>query len=242
MPASKTSGSRMATVIVSPLTPLLVAPPLSPLKCRQGGEYVLFLSWRSPPGQLRPRVTAPGAPAAAEVAVRPPGPVAVGPVALERPVELLPRMGFGPAPARPAPPVALAVPVAPPPGPSAVAGRPAPGAPAVPCAPSSDGTPVSRPVPSLNCGTGDTAATWSPPFEESGTRLGARARPSTATTATQAVTRLQRLRAGRPTAAPSPAAARSPATTPTVRRRASQSIPAMARPVASAVAASGVGR
>src|SRR3954462_9830789 len=91
----------MAMVIVSPATPLLVAPPLSPLKCRQGGEYVLFLSCSSPPGQSRPRVTAPGAPPAAEVAVRAPGPVAVGPVAPGRGPEALLRLVFGPAFARP---------------------------------------------------------------------------------------------------------------------------------------------
>src|SRR5688572_9630987 len=61
-------------------------------------------------------------------------------------------------------------------------------------------------------------------------------------TATPAVTTLQRLRAGPAATLPSPAAARSPATTPTVRRRASQSTPAMARPAASTVPASGAGR
>src|SRR5947208_8743912 len=229
IPGSNISGSRIATVIVSPVTPLLVVPPLSPVKSRQGGEYVVFLSCSSPPGQSRPRVTAPGAAPAAEVAVRRPGPVAIEPVAPGRWPEALPALGFGPAPGRPAVAAGFAAPA---PRPAAAgfaapaAAPTAPAAGAAPAAPLSDGTPVGTAAPSLSGGTGDKAATWSPPPRRSGTRLGARASPNTVTAATPAATRLRRLRAGRPTAAPSPAAARRPPTRPTVRRRASQSAPA----------------
>ncbi len=242
-PASIISGSRMAMVIVSPVTPLLVTPPLSPLKCRQGGEYVLFLSCSAPPGQSRPRVTAPDAFPAAEVAVRLPGPVAVGPAEPARAPERLPALTVGPGVARPALPpafvVLLGAAFGADPDPAAAPGAWA----AAPGAPISEGTPVCASAPSPADGMGDTASTSSPPPPDgSGTRLGASARARIVTIATPAATRLRRLGVDRPAAAPSPAAARRPPTTPTVRRRTNQSTPAMASPVASAVAASGAGR